>query len=226
VAGGGDADTWDHIKGLRLPDFVQLAAIAEKLGGKPGSAKEINSAAAAAWDAILSIGFLGQLAMKFGVKAQAKPFELDPTKVKTKTERTAEAYRLKGWAKKHRSAMEKLVDLRNKMEKAPEGKKKEALQQQYGAALKKMGGMPGADIEAEIPLEGYKSAVTQQIGGELATGSQIVVSLAGHYVRLQAIHEDHVVVDDPANPERANRKVMWDEARGMGYFNYRLVLGG
>jgi len=225
---GGAGGTWDSIKGLRLPDFVQLAAIAEKLGGKAGSPQEVNAAAVTAWDAILSIGFLGQVAKKFsGVTAQPKPFEIDPTKVKTKKERTAEAYRLKGWAAKHRGAVEKLVDLRNRMEKAPEGKQREKLKQQYEAALKKLGGVvPGAGIEAEIPLESYKTAMKQQIGGELEAGSQIVVSLAGHYVRLQAIHEDHVMVDDPATAERANRKVLWDEARAMGYFNYRLVLNG
>jgi hypothetical protein len=227
VPGGGGGETWNSITGLRLPDFVQLAAIAEKLGGKAGSPQEVNAAAKAAWDAILSISFLDTIAQRFsGVKAEPKPFELDPTKVKTKKERTAEAYRLKGWAKKHRSAVEKLVDLRNKMEKAPEGKQREKLKQAYEAALKKLGGVPGADIEAEISLQGYKTAVKQQIGGELETGSQIVVSLAGHYVRLQAIHEDHVVVDDPATAERASRKVMWDEARAMGYFNYRLVITG
>jgi len=45
-------------------------------------------------------------------------------------------------------------------------------------------------------------------------------------VRLQAIHDDHLVIDDPARAARANRKVTWEEARAMGYFNYRLVIEG
>jgi hypothetical protein len=52
------------------------------------------------------------------------------------------------------------------------------------------------------------------------------VLISGHYVRLQAIFDDHVVVDDPAQQARANRKVTWEEARAMGYFKHRLVLQG
>jgi hypothetical protein len=42
--------------------------------------------------------------------------------------------------------------------------------------------------------------------------------------RRDALHDDHVVVDDPARQARANRRVTWEEARAMGYFYYRLVL--
>jgi hypothetical protein len=43
-------------------------------------------------------------------------------------------------------------------------------------------------------------------------------------VRLQAVEDDHVVVDDPGSAGKANRKVTWEEARAMGYFAVGLVL--
>lgn len=219
---GGDGD-WGSFAGLRLSDFMQLAAIAELLkSGKP-SATEITAAAKTAWGEILSIYFLGTLARRFGATTDIKPFTLDVSK--TFKEQDKEAGRFKAWAGQHRSKTEQLVDLRNRMA-AAEGKAREKIEAQYLAKRKELEAAFGEAADKAVDLESYRSAMTTQIGPELQRGSQVEVALAGHYVRLQAIHNDHVTVDDPAQVGRANRKVTWEEARAMGYFYYRLVING
>ena len=125
VAGaGGD---WDRFAGLRLSDFMQLAAIAEVLTSSQPTAAQITAAAKTAWGKILSVYFLGNLAKRFGATTTVTPFTLDPGK--TFKERDKEAGKFKAWAGKHRGKVEKLVDLRNRME-AAEGDKREGPQAQ------------------------------------------------------------------------------------------------
>jgi hypothetical protein len=219
VAGaGGD---WDRVAGLRLSDFMQLAAIAEVLTSTRPKAAQLTAAAKTAWGKILSIYVLGDLAKRFGATTAVTPFTLDPGR--TFKERDKEAGQFKAWAGKHRGKVEKLVDLRNQME-AAEGDKREALETKYHKQYSALQAAFGDDAEQAVALESYRSAVVTQIGPELERGAQVEVALAGHYVRLQAIHDDDVMVDDPAQQARTNRKVTWEDARAMGYFYYRLVL--
>jgi hypothetical protein len=119
---GGD---WDRFAGLRLSDFMQLAAIAEVLTTSKPTAAQIATAAKTAWGKILSIYFLQDLAKRFGATTAVSPFTLDPGK--TFKERDKEAGQFKAWARKHRGKVEKLVDLRNQTE-AAEGDKRVALE--------------------------------------------------------------------------------------------------
>jgi hypothetical protein len=227
----GENDAWSKVAGLRLPDFMQLAAIAEVLSSGKASNAAVTAAAVKAWDKILSIYFLKTLAGRFGASAEVKLFTLDPSKStkeqKKDTDVLAGWGSSKSWGKKgtkRRSAVEKIVDARNQMEAAT-GKTREAKQKEYERLMKRYGSaLSGAGIEERLPLESYKNAVVTQIGAEFEAGAAVVVSLSGHYVRLQAIHEDHVVVDDPGQAGRANRNVTWAEARAMGYFLRRLVI--
>lgn len=205
--------------GLRMPDFMQLAAVAERLGSDT-SAKGVNAAAVSAWEKILSIGFLKKLAARFGVNGSVKLFSNSTDA--TQEERKSQTAKLRSYGKKHRKITEKLVDARNKWEASGSEKDKKA----YDKLKEKAdAGLSGKGIEDDIGLEAYKNAVIEQIGAEMDAGSAVVVLLSGHYVRLQAIHDDHCVVDDPGRQSRSNRKVLWPEARAMGYFSYRLVLG-
>jgi hypothetical protein len=220
----GDGTAWGKLAGLRLPDFMELAAIAEVLKGGGASAEAVTGAAVTAWGKILSIDFLRQLAERFGATGTVKHFTLDPTADKEAQQRDLAA--LSGWGGKHRSAVEKLVDARNQMA-AASGKQRERLQQRYEQALAKLrGATDKSTIDQKLPIEAYKRAMTAQVGAELGAGAAVVVLISGHYVRLQAIFDDHVVVDDPAQQARANRAVTWEEARAMGYFKHRLVLQG
>jgi hypothetical protein len=220
VSRGGD---WGAMAGLRMPDFLQLAAIAEQLKSAAASQEQIVSAAKAAWSDILSIFYLEKLAKRFGVSTATKPFTLDPSK--ERKEQGKEAMAFKGWAKKYRSAVEKMTDTRNQMEAAT-GRRRDKLEAEYAAMRKKLAAAFTDGAKGAPDLAAYKQAVLTQIAPELEGGAQVEVSIAGHYVRLQAIHDDHLVIDDPARAARANRKVTWEEARAMGYFNYRLVIEG
>lgn len=210
-------ETGAALNDLRLPDFLELAAIAERLTGKQADDAAIQAAMEAAWKDIKSVFFLATLARRFGAKAEPKPFTFDPSK--KRKEQSKDAYALRGIGDKHRTATETRVDARNELEAATgKGREKAAAKYKNAAAL------PGEDAEAKVPLEAYKQAVADQIGAELDRGDQVVVGLSGHYVRLQSLHPDHVVVDDPANPGRLNRKVTWEEARAMAYFWYRVTI--
>ena len=130
--------------------------------------------------------------------------------------------------KKRRHIVERLVAARNEME-AAKGKKREDKRQVYENMKHKYRRVLSAEkIEKNIPIESYKNVIKSQIGPELDGGAAIVVNLYHHYVRLEAVHDDYVVVDDPGSLRkselRANRKVTWDEARHMGYFMRWLVI--
>lgn len=212
TAGGADAG----LERLRLPDYVQLAAIAQVLGAARGRAA-VTAAAIKAWDKILSIYFLAELAQTFGTRTELKTFDLDPSAKGSDFDALHRAGR-------HRSAVEKLVDLRNQVE-AADGEQRVKLERTYQrryAALR----TELAEGTRAVPLEAYRNYVTTEIGPELDAGSQVVVYLRGHYVRLQAVHDDHVVVDDPGRSSRANRTVTYEEARAMAYFKMRLVISG
>ncbi|MBW3664781.1 MAG: hypothetical protein KY469_16910 [Actinobacteria bacterium] len=218
VSRGGD---WGAMAGLRMPDFLQLAAIAEQLKSAAASQEQILAATRTAWSEILGIFYLEKLAKRFGVSTATKPFTLDPSKARK--EQGKEAMAFKGWAKKYRTAVEKMTDTRNQMGAAT-GRRRDKLEAEYAAMRKKLAAAFTDGAKGAPDLAAYKQAVLTQIAPELEGGAQVEVSIAGHYVRLQAIHDDHLVIDDPARAARANRKVTWEEARAMGYFNYRLVL--
>ncbi|MFI7496033.1 hypothetical protein ACH9D2_15125 [Kocuria sp. M4R2S49] len=212
TVGGAEA----ALAGLRLPDFVQLAAIAHELGaGRGGTA--VREAARRAWARILSIAFLATLAESFGAHAEIKDFDLD-----TAAEGTD--YQALHAAGKHRSAVEKLTDKRNQMEAAT-GAKRDRLEREYDRLYASMQAKLRLRTD-DISVAAYRQNVLSVIGPELDAGAQIVVYLRGHYVRLQAVHADHVVVDDPGQKARANRKVTYEEARAMAYFKKRLVITG
>jgi hypothetical protein len=220
VRGGGDF--WEQMRGLRLPDFMELAVVAEKLGSATASDEQVKTAATRAWGAIVDRNFLKTLPFVFGAACELKSFTLDPSK--SRKEQQAEVRSFAEQAGRYRGPVEELVDARNKWEAA--GMKHDKLERHYQELRAKLGGTPGGAMEQTLPLESYKAAIKAQVGPELEQGSAVVVNLHNHYVRLQAIHEHDVVVDDPARVGRANRKVTWEEARAMGYFKYRLVITG
>jgi hypothetical protein len=76
----------------------------------------------------------------------------------------------------------------------------------------------------QFSLDDYKSVAIQEVGAEIGAGCAVVVNLYNHYVRIQELHDGYFVVDDPGGRDRSNRKVLWDEARAMGYFRKRIVL--
>jgi hypothetical protein len=235
LVGGGSKGDFGALEALRLPDFMELAAIAQLAKGKTDE-KSIMAAASDAFDQILMMGFLRDLAKQFGVSAEIKYFSYDGKQTHTvegkkgKTHEeagTVEADKLGGSTKDQRHAVDALIDLRNKAEALEGGdaKKHAAAVKKYEEAKAKLEpALGGKAIEKSVPLESYKQAVIDYIGSELASGAAIETHVIGHFVRLRAVYADHVVIDDPAQAGRAHKKVLWEEARAEGLFDKRIVL--
>jgi hypothetical protein len=51
-------------------------------------------------------------------------------------------------------------------------------------------------------------------GAELDRGHQVVLLTPGHYVRLQSVTEDGLVVDDPGRTSKKDKAIPWSEASG------------
>ena len=247
-----------ELESLRMPDFVQLAAIAEELGNTAIDDEAIKTAAIGsqpdeqgkkkvkgAWNSILDIYFLGRLARRFGVDANVVIFNLtsnDPTDPKQRKKHASDdfyALRALGVKSKktRRTHVEKIVDLRNKREQlatlpASSTKRRAKLEEEIAkeaATVDAMTDLSQAALdedEKSIPMQEYKERVRATIGAQVDRGAQVVVGLSGHYVRLQSLGDDHVIVDDPGRAARANRKVTWEEARAMSYFASALVVSG
>lgn len=231
VGGAHDGNFVDYaaLQALRLPDFLELAAVAHYWNGKGGS-EEILAAGAVAWPEIMSQSFLETLAGEFGAKAEIKWFRFDPSTAKHDKKgneiASKESSTLASSASHtQRGNVDKLIDLRNKAE-AAKGKpgEKDARQAYEKAEAQLHNALEGAGIEKNIPLEAYKKAITDQIGGELDSGASVQTVVTAHYVRVHAIEADYVVIDDPGQQTRAHKKVLWEEARAQGMFARRMVL--
>jgi hypothetical protein len=207
---GGKGVSWSALVGMRLPDFMELAAIARSM---PDTSDDgVKAGAKAAWDSILSIYTLKELAGKFGASGSVKTFDATGTKKGKGTKRDTDL--LGSFGKAHRKDVEKYINARNS------GKEKDikAAQAGYDAA------MADTSIDDQLSIETYKEYVMEHIGGDLAAGGSVVIALTGHYAKLQAIVEDGIIVNDPARDSRAATHLTWAEARAMGYFKHRLVL--
>jgi hypothetical protein len=224
----------DRLDDLRLPDFLQLAAIAEVVGSAALTKENIADAAVrtrvekgkvqiigGAWKKITEMGFLRRLPERFG----------GVTAVAFESEHSAALTRL-GHA--HRSQVERLADLRNDRERlrtmTPGTTAYEKLQAAITKAERSTASYDAlsrrnlADHEEDLPLQQYRDSVMSTLGLELAKGNQVVANLYNHYVRLESVGQEQVVVDDPARGARANRKLTWEEARAMGYFRKAIIL--
>jgi hypothetical protein len=250
---GGAADrVGGELTKLRLPDYLQLVAIAEVLGDAEPTAANIRHAGArmeidakgrteveGAWKEIKNIHFLAKLARRFGVSAEVVTFNLtsnDPADEKERRNHRLDDFSaLRGIGSRHRDQVEKMVDARNRREQLdalPAGDRRRRKLEQAVAKDEERGVLEGealspaslAEQEEQVPLQEYMDRVRQTIGVPLDEGAQVVVSMSGHYARLQAIAADHVIVDDPATRTSANRKVTWQEARAMGYFQSCLII--
>jgi hypothetical protein len=69
-----------------------------------------------------------------------------------------------------------------------------------------------------LPVETYREAVLAEVNPLLDSGAQILVGMENHFVRLDALDEDTVMVDDPGFADLKNVRVTWEQARDMGFF--------
>jgi hypothetical protein len=219
-ATGGRGASWGNLTGMRFPDFLELVAIANEMKGDM-TVEGVKAGAKIAWDSILEWRNLVELAKLFKVSATQKLFDVTGTKDNKKKNVKHDYKVLKAHGDKNRMAVEKYINAKNMADetgKQTHKDKAEQLRPAYEAAIADTG------MDSRVDLEGYREHVIEHIGADLDAGCSVIVGLSGHFVRLQSIHEDHVLVNDPARDSRSLTKLSFAEARAMGYFATRFVL--
>jgi hypothetical protein len=217
---GGRGTSWTNLTGMRFPDFLELAAIANEMKGD-NTDEGVKAGAKAAWDQILVWGNLIDLAKLFKVNAKQKLFDVTGTKNDRKKKTKHDYVVLKEHGDKNRMAVEKFINAQNDYEAKPDEKHKEKVEKlrpAYEAAIGNTG------MDDRVDLEGYRAHLVEHVGADLDSGAAVIVGLSGHFVRLQAINADHVLVNDPGRDSRSLTKLTFAEARAMGYFATRFVL--
>jgi hypothetical protein len=73
-------------------------------------------------------------------------------------------------------------------------------------------------LDAIIPIDQYQAIVGAALAKELDAGNQIVGHVYQHFIRVEDVHDDGIVIDDPGAWNRKNYLLTWDEARSIGGF--------
>jgi hypothetical protein len=193
--------------GIRLADFMQLAAIVEKLESNDPTDEQIETAR---WQALnkwiaTGAGPLKILFARFGVTAEVvqSPEQDDLTEI----------------GRQYRDGIWKSVSARQGRER--KGQSGDADVVAAGHDVKNLD-----EQEEKVDLAGYKQWVRQTYGPILDAGRPVAVGQFYHWTRLQDFNDDYVTIDDPGGTNRLNRKYAWEEARGIGLFAKAVVVKG
>lgn len=227
LAANGTGTDISSLLGLRLPDFLELAAVVEFLASDEPSHDEIVAAAKKAVDMKTRAKFLKQLAHRFGAEAKDKTIQWDASKTGKQNIATTDA--LRDYGGQHRGdgshGVEQLSTARNLVEKETDPKKKAAARKRYEALLGgQQAALDGKGIDGDLTLDTYKAAVARELGPEIDAGRGVIAGLFGHWTRLYGIDVDHILVQDPGAWNRTEINVTWAEARAMGYFWANIVI--
>ena len=196
-----------ELTGLRLPDYVAMAAVIWKLGYKDGDDAAILKASNAAFEAIPNAYSIEHLARDFGVNSKVGQLTLDASGRLDATSGRLSSYGETHWKAADTQAIEETKA------GTPEARQRNA------------GKLSNAAIERQIPIERYKQAALAQLGTHLDAGRQVVAGQFNHFIRLQSLDDEFVTKDDPGRYTGANEKATWEEARAMGLFTNWIVIG-
>lgn len=218
----GRGTSWAQLLGMRFPDFIELAAISREAGGATDD-ESIKAAAVKAWNSILDWSMLGKLASDFGANAKIEMFDASGIKKNRKKKTRADHQFIRGHGDKHRDPVEDYINARIR---AQEPGKQQAKNQ---AAAEKLRGkyeeaIADEGIDERVSLDTYRDHLVEVVGRDLDGGKAVIVGLAGHFVKLQSLDEEKIVVDDPGRDTRSATVLTYAEARAMGYFHMRFVV--
>lgn len=219
-ATAGRGASWENVAGLRLPDFLELAAIARHAGGATDEAA-VKAGAKEAWNSILEWQFLKDLASDFKVNAHIKMFNASGIKTDKKAGTKSDDKKIRSLGDKNRMAVEKYINARLAAEAKGSEKNlaaRDKLQAGYDAAIADEG------IDDQVSISDFRDHLVKEVGKDLDAGKAVIVGLSGHFVKLQSLDENHIIVDDPARDTRSGTVLSYAEARAMGYFHMRFVL--
>ncbi len=222
-ATAGRGTSWEQLIGMRFPDFLELAAIAREAGGATEE-EAVKAAAQTAWDSILGWSFLQELASDFGVTATIKYFDASgiQSNRRPRSRTRSDQERIRTHGNVHRMPVEHHINARLTAQ-APDSTEAqnravEARRPAYQAAVADEG------IDEQVSLETYRTHLLEQVGQDIDAGHVVIVGLANHFVRLQSLDQEHIIVDDPARDSRSATLLTYAEARAMGYFHMRFIL--
>ncbi|MBN2005221.1 MAG: SH3 domain-containing protein [Anaerolineae bacterium] len=74
----------------------------------------------------------------------------------------------------------------------------------------------------DTKIKAFKNAIIRDVGSKMNNGDQVYANVPGHYVRIEDINENGIVIDDPAWGK--NRPLTWKETYNEGYFRYYHIL--
>jgi hypothetical protein len=212
VENAESAQVWAQLRGMRLPDFMSLAAVATNIHSATPTDGEIKTAAATAVKMKTHLPFLAQVAHDFGANTTFQ------SAVFNKSKNAA----LASFAGQHGGEVNQLVDARHRAEANPGNKRFQEHYQQLRAEQEKK--INGGAIEKSLPLADYKQTVMATIKPLLDSGAGVVSSTINHFTHCFEMTDEHISVQDPGQWARAERKILWDEARALQYFwNYLVV---
>jgi hypothetical protein len=218
------------MSGLRLPDFVAMAAIVWKMGYKTGNRDEILAGGNLAFNSIPSAEAIITLAKDFGGKPKYGAFTLDPGNKKDTSQSALKKFGA-GHSKQADTKAEaetSLHELEAKLEKESNPARRTKLEKEKAKLEAKVAGagaLSDAAVEKELPLQQYKETILSQIRPELDRGNEIVVGQHHHFVRLQSVDDEFIVKDDPGGFTRGNMRLTWEEARALGLFWHWISIG-
>jgi hypothetical protein len=90
------------------------------------------------------------------------------------------------------------------------GKDREAKKAKYDAAE--------ARADELLPVSTYRASVLKSLNPLLDSGAQILVGMENHFVKLDALDETTVQIDDPGYGTLKNARLTWKQARDFGMF--------
>ena len=210
----GHGSSWEAVSGLRLPDFMQLAAIANRISSADFSEADFVAAAKYAAETKTSPHFLASLASDFGATGKEHYMSFGSNRADNA---------LESFSNEQEANAQVLADARNKAEAHPENK---ALQEAYQDKQRSLGGKVAGNtrVDRDLPLETYKTKVISEIRPLLDAGVGVISGCFHHFTRCYEVNDEHIMVQDPGQFHRTERKLLWTEARALRYFwNYIVV---
>ena len=219
TSAGRDASKMTSLLGLRLPDFLESAAIVHVLKDAEPTRENVINAADVVVGQKKYMSFIMGMIADFGLSATSVPVKWDADRKKNRdlTNKLSNYGDLHRGEHKKNKKVEELNTLKNEMDREPDPKKREALQKQYEDLLpSQQAALDGKGIE-DLPVETYASCVKRDLA-LLDAGAGLLAGLSNHWTRLYAIDADGFRVQDPGEWNRSEMKISWAEGRAMGYF--------
>jgi hypothetical protein len=228
---------------LRLPDFLQLVAIYIKIISKSSPqelnqlaqsdaakfAQAVDKARTQAAGMITNNQAFDDFTTLFGARAEivylsALDDVLSAFGAATRTPEKREEFIANStkWVEDAKKELETLQSQNASAKAIKKAEKNLANKQKLEKAYKAAG--DDAAMEEVLPVAKYRDAVLPKVNDILGSGKQVVVSLHNHFVRLEALSHDNIVVDDPGSITKKNKVMTWAEARSLGYFKRYTVI--